>query len=145
MVNPESDNYVSTDWSHPLEELKHSIKVYIGAAGGMTTELSAIGLKLIDVLETIRDHKSPAPELNAMAAAIIRSLTETAIQRLQQLGTEDGNMAANSVAIMRDAVPTNNLHHKQHYLSVLADAYRKLHRITGYEYPVIRNIDGVEL
>lgn len=132
-------------WSHPLEELKHSIKIYLQCAGGVTADLGMISLKLIDVLDDIRDSKNPSAELQHLATILIKSLIDAAQQRLMMLNVTEAIDLASALEAQKRKIPTNNLHHKQYYLTLLAQVQRDLERLTQSTYPTITNLDGDEL
>ena len=138
-------NQIATGWSYLLEELKHSIKLHIQAAGGVSIELSQVGLKMVDAFEMVRDGDDPGPDLNVLASVLVRSLVDTAEDRLTRLNTSETEAIAMAMASDKLKLPKNNLHHKQHYLQMLAQAYRDLHRLTGHTYPPVTNLDGDEL
>lgn len=145
MVNPEADNYVPTDWSHPLEELKHSLRLYLDFSGGVNPELGSLSLKLIDILDDLRDHKSPAAELQHIATILIKSLVDVTQHRLELLDSKEGDCVAKSIATNKNQPPKNDLHAKQYYLLLLSQSCKDLSRLTNKDYPEITNLDGDKL
>jgi hypothetical protein len=97
---------------------------------------------MVDAFDSIRDGNSPAADLNALSSSLVKSVIDGVEQRLTMLGSEEGTALAMAIAKDKLSLPKNNLHHKGHFLRILAQAHRDLARLTGSTYPDVTNLDG---
>ena len=129
-----------------LDELKHSIKVYLSLVGMPTPDLGSISIKLIDCLDDALTGKDPTEELNRLAVIVVHTIVPALVERFNCLEQPCRNASVAHMnleaATMRPSTPELPLSFKYTCLRAIADALRELKSMTGIEYPPITDLEG---
>jgi len=130
------------------EEIKHSIISYLAISGGPTADLGAISLKLIDVIDDILTNKSPCTELDMMAELVVKTMAQVVKERMDQMSAQfpalgdDISTYTAALAGADGALRRSFIERKYMYLGAIANAFRAMEKVSGCQYPVVRDLEG---
>mgnify|MGYP003625103575 CR=1 FL=1 len=139
-----------------IKELKHSIKFYLTVAGGPSVDLCMYMLKIIDVVDSMANNvvDEASKETMLIANEIVKSIAENVVNTIDKYAIENqlseetveaGLLLSELIDEDYEALPAQQIEHKNLMLSQINIALQNLSNHTNVKYPLITNSDGDEL
>ena len=139
-----------------IKELKHSIKFYLTVAGGPSVDLCMYMLKIIDVVDSMANNvvDEASKETMLIANEIVKSIAENVVNTIDKYAIENqlseetveaGLLLSELIDEDYEALPVQQIEHKNLMLSQINIALQNLSNHTNVKYPLITNSDGDEL